>query len=44
MGLFHEKPVRGPLAESADFILFFLFFLQTTLSYLEFLKKLRASD
>lgn len=25
-------------------ILFFLFFLQTTLSYLEFLKKLRASD
>lgn len=42
MGLFHEKPVRGPLAESADFI--FFIFLQTTLSYLEFLKKLRASD
>lgn len=42
MGLFHEKPVRGPLAaDSADF---FFFFLQTTLSYLEFLKKLRASD
>lgn len=26
MGLFHEKPVRGPLAESADFILFYFFF------------------